>query len=364
MMCHYKQFNSFVIMSLIDFEPKKIIVRMPNWIGDLVMATPVLTDLRKKFPNAEITAMCKKPIGELLEKDTEIDEIFCFTKPQNRFFEKRKEKRNIISNLRAGKYDLGILLTNSFSSAWWFWQGKVKNRLGYDGNFRNILLDYPIEKNKEEEHQVEFYKRLLLPLGIELSKTTPRLFLTDEELNESKELLKQQGYNFDKPLIGVNPTAQYGLAKCWPKEKYCKVIKDLIESRDCFVVCFGDEKSFETVKGIASSMPKNVINLAGITSLRELACLIKQCTVFLTNDSGPMHIADALNVPVIAIFGSTNPQRTGPYSGGTVISSNAECSPCYLRKCPIDFRCMQQITEGQVLTAILKQIDNNVKKNT
>ncbi len=351
-------------MSLIDFEPKKIIVRMPNWIGDLVMATPVLTDLRNKFPGAEITAMCKKPICELLEKDPEIDEIFCFTKPQNRFFEKRIEKRNIISKLRTGKYDLGILLTNSFSSAWWFWQGKVKNRLGYDGNFRNFLLDYPIEKNKEEEHQVEFYKKLLQPLGIKTSKTKPHLYLTEEELNESKELLKHHGYSFDKPLIGVNPTAQYGSAKCWPKEKYSKVVKDLVESRDCFVVCFGDDKSFKIVKEIASFMPKNVIDLAGVTSIRELACLIKQCSVFLTNDSGPMHIADALGVPVIAIFGSTNPKRTGPYSGGTIISANTECSPCYLRKCPIDFRCMQQITEKQVLKAILTQIDNNAKKNT
>jgi len=348
-------------MSLIDFEPKKIIVRMPNWIGDLVMATPVLTDLRRKFPNAEITAMCKKPICELLEKDPEIDEIFCFTKPQNRFFEKRIEKRNIISKLRSGSYDLGILLTNSFSSAWWFWQGQVKNRLGYDGNFRNFLLDYPIEKSKEtDEHQVEFYKRLLLPVGIKLSDTKPNLILTDEELNESKEILKQQGYNFDKPLIGVNPTAQYGSAKCWPKEKYRKVIKDLVESRDCFVVCFGDEQSFEAVKEIVSFMPENVINLAGVTSLRELACLIKQCSVFLTNDSGPMHIADALGIPVVAIFGSTSSQKTGPYSGGTIISANVECAPCYLRKCPIDFRCMRKITEEQVLKAILKQIDNNV----
>src|SRR5271157_5950124 len=116
---------------------KKIIVRLPNWIGDMVMATPVLADLRRRFPDAEITAMCVSPISDLLKEDRSIDELFCFSRPLNEF-SRRRDLRDIIEKLRAGKYDLGILLTNSFSSAWWFWQGRIGRRLGYSGNWRSL----------------------------------------------------------------------------------------------------------------------------------------------------------------------------------------------------------------------------------
>jgi lipopolysaccharide heptosyltransferase II len=352
-------------MRQIDFEPKKIIVRMPNWIGDMVMATPILSDLKKAFPSSEITAMCKKPICTLLENDPNLDELFCFTKPDNRFFEKRIEKRNIIAKLRSSKYDLGILLTNSFSSAWWFWQGKVLNRVGFDCNLRNFLLTYPVVYSDAEKiHQVDQYKKLLAPLKIEASKTKPKLYLTESELSDCCAMLEHYGYTFDKPLIGINPGAQYGIAKCWPKEKFRRVIQKLIKKKDCFVICFGDDKNIDIVKEICAYLPENVINLANLTSLRELACLINFCTVLLTNDSGPLHIADALGVEVVAIFGSTNPNKTGPYSKGKVINAKVSCSPCYLRECPIDFRCMHKITEDEVLKALLAQIENYDKKTT
>src|SRR3989344_157107 len=140
--------------------PQNILIRMPNWIGDLVMATPVLTDLREAYPKASITAMCRAPISDLLKEDAAIDELFSFTQPSNRFL-RRDEKRDIIAKIEAGKYDLGILLTNSFSSAWWFWQGKVKRRLGYSAHFRRFLLTDPLSMPKERIHQVDFYKALL-----------------------------------------------------------------------------------------------------------------------------------------------------------------------------------------------------------
>src|SRR5258708_3823014 len=139
-------------------DPQNIIVRMPNWIGDLIMATPVLTDLRKRFPKASITAMCRTPICELLRKDEAIDELFCFTKPSNGF-DRRQDLRDIIAKIEAGKYDTGILLTNTFSSAWWFWQGKVKRRIGYSAHLRRWLLNEPLPFRKEKEHIVDSYKR-------------------------------------------------------------------------------------------------------------------------------------------------------------------------------------------------------------
>lgn len=118
---------------------------MPNWIGDLVMATPVLTDLRKAFPKATITAMCKTPIADLLKEDASIDELFTFTKPSNQF-DRREDFRDIIAKIQYGKYDAGILLPNSFSSAWWFWRGNVLRRIGYRGNGRSLLLTDPVSR--------------------------------------------------------------------------------------------------------------------------------------------------------------------------------------------------------------------------
>lgn len=340
-----------------DYQPEKIIVRMPNWIGDLVMATPILTDLRKAYPKAHITAMCRTPISDLLLEDREIDELFCFSKGNR--FGRRNDKRDIVEKLRRGKYDLGILLTHSFSSAWWFWLGRVKRRLGYQGSGRSFLLTdkLPLPKNVHEQHLVETYKMLLRPLGIPLSTTKPRIFLTDKELHDAKMLLKQLGIDPEEVIVGINPGAAYGSAKCWLPERFREVTKRLLQLENIRIVYFGDQASMPLVKQICQDLPSPVINLAGLTSLRELASLIKLCKVLLTNDSGPMHIAAAVGTPLVALFGSTNEVVTGPYQTGTVIHKHVSCSPCYQRVCPIDFRCMKKIESDEVYQEIVRVLE-------
>jgi len=327
---------------------------MPNWIGDLIMATPVLTDLRKAYPKAHITAMCRTPISDLLREDQDIDELFYFSKINS--FGRRNDKRDIVEKLRRGKYDLGILLTSSFSSAWWFWLGKVKKRLGYQGNGRGILLTdkVPFPKNVHEQHLVETYKMLLEPLGIPLSSSKPRIFLTEKELSDAKTLLKQLGISSEQILIGINPGAAYGTAKCWLPERFREVTERLLKLPNIRIIYFGDQASMPLVKEICQDLPSPVINLAGLTSLRELAALIKLCQVILTNDSGPMHIAAAVGTPLVALFGSTNEIATGPYKTGTIIHKHVSCSPCYRRVCPIDFRCMKRIETDEVYKEILR----------
>jgi lipopolysaccharide heptosyltransferase II len=282
-------------------ESQNIIVRMPNWVGDLVMATPILADLRKKYPHASITAMCKTPICELLKEDESIDELFCFSKPQNGFL-RRQMKRNIIDKMIQGKYDLGILLTNSFSSAWWFWQGRIPRRIGFSGHFRSWLLTDSVVLSEKKEHQVVVYKKLLEPLGISVSETKPRLYVSDKEVAEAKELLHQRGYPAGATLIGMNPGAAYGSAKCWPPERFRELALRLVSRKNTFVVFFGDTITETLVKQICQGLPETVLNLAGVTSLRELACIIKSCHLLVTNDSGPMHIGSAFNIPLIAFL--------------------------------------------------------------
>lgn len=342
--------------SLNRLEPKNIIVRMPNWIGDLVMATPILTDLKKAFPQARLTAMCRSPICELLSEDPEIDELFCFSKTSG--FNRRQERRSIIEKLQKGKYDLGILLTHSFSSAWWFWRGNVRNRLGYESGARNLLLSdsLPFPENIQNQHLVVTYKMLLDPLGIPVSETPPRLYLKDKERQDAHTLLIQHGIPEDAIVVGINPGATYGSAKCWLPERFHEVAQRLLSDPKVYVVFFGDQATASLVKEICVGLPARVVNLAGTTSLRELASVISNCDVVLTNDSGPMHVADALGTPVVALFGSTSVVVTGPYRGGKVIHKHVECSPCYQRTCPIDFRCMKRIEVDEVVDAIDKII--------
>ncbi len=330
---------------------------MPNWIGDLVMATPVLTDVRRRFPHAEITVMCASHLAPILEHDPDIDELFSFTRPSA--WEKKDELRSIVDKLQAGSYDLGILLTNSLSSAWWFWRGKVKGRLGYRKDGRRPLLSraLPFPKEVEKQHLVTTYKMLLAPLGIRVSKTGPRLHILPEEFEEVEEILRRHGVPEKRTLIGINPGAAYGSAKCWPPERFRELTERLLKDPNAYIVYFGDATGAPLVKQICSGLPDRVINLAGGTTLRQLVALISLCDVFLTNDSGPMHIAAAMDTPLVALFGSTSDIKTGPYGSGTVIHKHVDCSPCYLRECPIDFRCMKRITPDEVYQELMRLLD-------
>ncbi len=329
-----------------------IIVRMPNWIGDLVMAIPVLSSLRKAYPSAKITAMCLRNIASLLHKHPDLDEIFQFDRGE--IFTRNTVKRDIVQKMRYGQYELGIVLPNSFSSAWLLWQGGVKRRVGYEGNLRNWLLTDVIPRSIQQSghHLVTTYQLLLTSLSIPYEITSPTISLDPVEIEYAKNIFRVYGIVEHSTVLGINIGAAYGSAKCWPANKFYLLAKKLLENHPLIhLVFFGDQSLSDTVKKICSSLPKRAINLAGLTTLRELAAMISLCDGFLTNDSGPMHIADAVSTPLIAMFGSTCKDRTGPYSGGTIIHKETACSPCFSRTCPIDFRCMEKISVQEVYNA-------------
>lgn len=337
---------------------------MPNWVGDLVMATPLLEDLRHHFPDAKITAMAKSSLAPILEHDPNINEVFAFKKPSG--WVHNIHSNEIIDPLRFGKYDLGILTTNSLSSAWWFWRGLVENRVGFATNLRSLLLDkaVPFPKNKETQHLVITYKHLLLPLGIPISTTAPKLYISQDEKEAAKTLLASYGVTPKSIVVGINPGAAYGSAKCWLPERFKEVTHKLLQNPNVYVVYFGDNIGAPLVHEICQNMPERVVNLAGRTTLRELIALISSCSIFLTNDSGPMHLASALNIPLLALFGSTSDVKTGPYNGGKVIHKHVECSPCYQKVCPIDFRCMTKIGVNEVYNDLEHMIEKINKGST
>lgn len=335
--------------------PKNIVVKMPNWLGDVVMATPVLALLRQHFPDAKITAMCQHNVAPLLKNDPHVNEIYSYKKPRGLY--RHFHKHEIIETLEKGEYDLGILLTNSFSSAFWFWRGKVQKRIGYANNWRSLLLTEAVPEplHIEKQHLVATYQMLLEPLGITPVKNnsvslSPKVYVTPEELTEAKDFLSTISTDWQRHLlIGINPGAAYGSAKCWLPERFEEVTRHLLNNPALFIIYFADAPGSSLVNDICKNFPQRVINLAGKTTLRELMAFISLCSIFLTNDSGPMHIADALKTPLIALFGSTSDVKTGPFHfPQNVIHKHVACSPCYKRECPIDFKCMKNISVEEV----------------
>lgn len=339
--------------------PQNIIVKMPNWIGDVVMATPVLQDLKTHFKNAKLTAMCQSNIAPILKDDPNIDELYSYHKPNGWIH--KANPIEIVEQLKCGQYDLGVLLTNSFSSAWWFFKAGVKNRLGFKTNTRQFLLNQavPLPKDIEKQHLVITYKMLLDPLGIPITNTLPKLYIEPEEQKLSLQTLIQIGVDPSKhQIIGINPGAAYGSAKCWLPDRFKALNERLLQNPHLYLIYFGDQAGMSLVDEICKGASERVINLAGKTTLRSLMALIKQCTLFVTNDSGPMHIASALGVKLLALFGSTSDIKTGPFGNSKIIHKHVECSPCYKRICPIDFRCMTKISVDEVYNEIQQMLKN------
>lgn len=330
-----------------SLESKKIVVRMPNWIGDFVMALPVIHTIKKCYPTCHLTVMCKTPLQELIKHDPHVDAILTFDKKAL----KKQGIRKLIASIRRENYDIALLLTHSFSSAWWFWLARVKVRIGYRGHFRKWLLTEKLEFSSdiEEKHLVTTYLKLLDFFGLQRKEEPPQLFVEDEEKVQAIEKLEKCGIKKNHVLIGINPGAAYGSAKCWIPERFTTVAKKLLHENPNFrLVFFGDLSGKPLVDHICTSIGDGAINLAGQTHLRELMSMIASCRFFLTNDSGPMHLADALKVPLLALFGSTNPIKTGPYIQRNIIQKKVSCSPCYKRVCPIDFKCMKGIQVDEV----------------
>lgn len=294
---------------------------MPNWLGDAVMATPLLAIARRKWKNAYIAVQTKQSLAPLYDGNPYIDEILHQT-PKG--------------------FDIGILTTNSLSSAWEFFQARIKTRIGFTRDGRFFLLTKKYRYPRRSEHLVTTYKRLL---DAENDASAPQIFVAEKDRKKAETILRDLGI-FSKKILGINALAAYGPAKCWLPERFREVARRCEHA----VVFFGDKAGEEEIEEMCRGT--EAINLAGKTTLRQLIALIGACDIFLTNDSGPMHIAAALGTPLVALFGSTSDVETGPYRFGRVIHKKVPCSPCFRRTCPIDFPCMKKIEAEEVLDAL------------
>jgi heptosyltransferase II len=374
-------------------HPRRILVRGTNWLGDAVMSTPALLRLREKFPPARIALFTPEKLSDLWVNHPAVNETISFAPNETVFAAAKK--------LRAGKFDLALVLPNSPRSAIEVFLARIPRRIGYARPWRNFFLtqtvtpragaaamrkrsvaeiraliaadvnrrtDCVLTSASANSHQIHEYLHLAAALGANPEPLPPKLFVEPEEIEAAKKKFGLD--NISQPIFGLNPGAEYGPAKRWPVERFISAAEEVQRRTDCIWILFGGENDLAISNQIESGIQNSLAatkrseggkfknqNLCGKTSLRELMSLLKLCRVLLTNDTGPMHVAAALGTPVVVPFGSTSPELTGPISSSEsshrILKSAAPCSPCFLRECPIDFRCMNGIGVERVVEAVL-----------
>ncbi len=350
---------------------QRILIRGVNWIGDAVLTLPAIRAIRTAFPDSHISLLVKPWVSELFHENRDIDEIILYRDSHKGI----RGRLKLAGELRKKKFDTAILLQNAFDAAFLTWLAGIPRRIGYKRDGRSFLLTeaIPVETDILKQHQVYYYLNLLNSIGIKASYTEPYIRLSRSERVWARNLLSLKFPDQKKPLIGINPGAAYGSAKRWPPEKFAQVIGKILTGIHGRVIIFGGQSDIEIadeivneisnlkIKSTIEEYMSNLLIMAGKTNLRELASLIAECDIFLSNDSGPMHMASALLVPVIAIFGSTSPVSTGP-SGRPhkIISRDIPCSPCMERECPEKhLRCMTGINTEEVFTAMQEMLPVN-----
>ena len=333
-------------------NPHKILIRAVNWIGDAVMTTPALQAVRETFPAAEITLLANPLVGQLLQGHPAVDRVLLFDrKGQHQGLAGRLR---LARQLRSERFDLALILPNSFDSALVPWLARIPQRWGKASDGRSWLLNRCFHDQSPAvlEHETYYYLRLMTSFGIKGSVTMPLLVTTADEDRAVSALLAGYGIAPHERLVGINAGASFGSAKRWYPERFAGVAHYLAAAWQARVILFGGPDEVAIVAAIDAALAGNCVNMAGKTTVRQLMALIKRCSFFVTNDSGPMHIAAAFGVPLVAIFGPTDHVGTAPVSEkAVIIRQPVDCAPCKLRTCPTDHRCMTAVTVEQVVEA-------------
>jgi heptosyltransferase-2 len=327
----------------------KILVRVPNWIGDSILALPAIESIKRNFPQAPLWIVAQDWVKDLFTANGLAEGIIRLPRAQG-----WKSLQDFAQKLSGEAFDTGILLTNSFASALLFYLAKIPQRWGYAADGRGVLLTKSVRLKDEDapRHQVHYYLGLISGLGLKSFSEEIRLSLSPEEKEAARERLLSLGLGPQLPLVILSPGASYGPAKRWPASRFAELAGLFQKRRNSEILIIGSTDEAEIADSIGSSMEKKPFILAGQTTLPQLRGLISQAAAFISNDSGPMHLANALRVPVVGLFGPTDPEVTGPFEQPSrVVKKDVPCWPCAYRKCPYDHRCMMNIAAEDVFQA-------------
>jgi heptosyltransferase-2 len=329
---------------------RKVLVRVTNWVGDMVMCLPALEAVRTNFPDSSITVVARPWVVPLIKKHPAVDHVISYKKGDG-FAGDFKEFCRVLRLIRSERFDISILFQNAFEAALLSYLGGVKNRIGYNTDGRGFLLTHSVVRDEDllKLHQVEYYLSILRAMGWEADTKEPVLSIDDRDMNDAGNLLASEEIEEEDLLLGLSPGAIFGPAKRWPSERFAAVGDRAVESWGAKVVILGSSGETEICNDLAASMKYSSVNLCGKTSLGQAMALIRRCRFFVTNDSGLMHVAAGLDVPMVAIFGSTDHVATGPRSEkARIVRNEVDCAPCLKPECPTDFKCMLGITIDEV----------------
>ena len=327
----------------------KILIRGTNWIGDAIMTLPAVASIRATYPQAHMAMLVKPLVADIYKIFSDLDDVIIYEKK----FDHPAGVFGLARMLRDQKFDAAILLQNAIEAAIIALAARIPVRAGYDSDARGLLLSHSVRRTKaiRKVHQVDYYLEMVKALGC---VPVDREMHLEDRINppDVREILRRFIPDPQKAVIGIAPGATYGPAKKWFPDRFAAVANRLSEKFSAQVILMGGKSDAETAREVQSFAGTEFINLCGKTSVREAVYLISQCRLFISNDSGLMHVAGALNVPTVAIFGSTNPVTTAPAGRKSVIVRHeVPCSPCLKKECPSDFRCMDLISVNDVLQA-------------
>ena len=329
------------------------------------MSEPALRGLRKLFPDAQISLLVKPAVADLFTGHPALTRVLTYESTGRH--SGLSGKWVLAGELRRKGFDLAILFQNAFEAAFLTFLASVPRRYGYTTDGRSLLLSDPVAPPDPRTltHQVHYYWDLLKPLGLMGNPTAPELVVFPEEEQAMAGRFAKGGLTASDVVVGINPGSTYGGAKRWLPERFAEVTERLgrtvRESCDqqVSVVIFGAKGEERLGQEIAARLSSRSLVLSGSTTIRELMAAVKRCAMLLTNDTGPMHIASAFQVPVVAIFGPTDWRTTSPFGGAhAVVRQPVNCAPCLLRDCPIDHRCMTGVSVDQVYEASLSRLSS------
>ena len=324
-------------------EIERLLVRAPNWVGDCVLALPALRDLRRAFPTARLEVLARAWVADFYRALPETDAV--------------GESSGQTKDAAAvrGRFDLAVLLPNSFASAFAVWRAGIPERWGYATDGRGPLLTRRcgVPASVRGRSQVYYYRAMVAGLGLAAEGPPDATLVCPEEWAARGAVRLGE----DGPWIGINPGAYYGSAKRWPKERFGAAAELVARRLGGRVAILGSEAERPIGEAIARQLRAPARVLCGETSLAELFGVLSQLRLLLTNDSGPMHLAAALGVPTVAVFGSTDWRETAPVGErARLVREDVECAPCLLRECPIDHRCMTRVGVERVAKAALELV--------
>jgi len=326
---------------------KKILMRGPNWVGDSVLAIPAMKAMRASFPDAEITLLVRPWVAGVYKAAPFIDHLWSEPRPSS-----LSDWIRLTGGIRKSHFDLALLFPNSFESAAMMFLSGVPQRVGYATDGRSWLLTNSLKPATGKRHQIHYYLDLAGAVSATVDRPSIEIEASAEEKAQAAKLLLAEGIPPGRRYLVLNPGAAYGSAKRWGEDGFAESGDILAAEFDLDVVIVGSEMERSIAQIIQSRMRSRVAVLSGKTSLETLMGVISEASLMLTNDSGPMHVAAALGVPTVAVFGATNDVVTGPCGPRTrVVKEPVECSPCMLRECPIDHRCMTRVSAEAVCRA-------------